>query len=278
MPTIPAPRWQRCLAEPRSKALSRSVCCCGRALTYVASAAANRLMEPLDCAIAPLEGDWRSLVDRWRQSPAGQALVEHVDALVSAGAVVYPADVFAALRLTPLSATRVVIVGQDPYHGPGQAEGLAFSVPAGTRIPPSLRNILAEAARSSSPLFPCAQEAGHLGGWARAGVLLLNTSLTVEDGQPASHARRGWEALTDAVIEAAARDPRPKAFLLWGAHAHAKAPLIAVTSQQHLVLRSNHPSPLSAARGPMPFVGCGHFRTAQAFLDRHRGGEPARVE
>ena len=244
----------------------------------VVSAVANRLMEPLDCVIARLEGDWRSLVDHWRQSPAGQALVEHVDARVAAGAVVYPADVFSALRLTPLAATRVVIVGQDPYHGPGQAEGLAFSVPAGTRIPPSLRNILAEAARSRPPQFPQEQAPGHLGGWARAGVLLLNTSLTVEDGQPASHARRGWETLTDAVIEAAARDPRPKAFLLWGAHAHAKAPLIAAAAQQHLVLQSNHPSPLSAARGPMPFVGCDHFRRAQAFLDGRGGGEPTRRE
>lgn len=231
---------------------------------------ANRLMEPLDCAIARLEGDWRSLVDRWRQSPAGQALVEHVDARVAAGAVVYPADVFAALRLTPLSATRVVIVGQDPYHGPGQAEGLAFSVPARTRIPPSLRNILAEAARSRSTQFPHAQDAGHLGGWARAGVLLLNTSLTVEDGQPASHARKGWEALTDALLLEVAKTASPCVYLLWGAHAQAKADLIQTTAAQHdreaLVLQANHPSPLSASRPPTPFLGCGHFVQARAWL------------
>lgn len=233
--------------------------------------AANRLMEPLDRAIDRLASDWRPLVDRWRQSPAGQALVDHVDTRLAEGAVVFPADVFAALRLTPLSATRVVILGQDPYHGVGQAEGLAFSVPAGTRLPPSLRNILAEAARSPSLLFPPA-EGGHLGAWARSGVLLLNASLTVEEGRPASHARHGWEALTDALVEAAARDPRPKAFLLWGAHAQAKAPLIVAAAQRHLVLQSNHPSPLSAARGALPFVGCDHFRAAQAFLEGHSGG------
>jgi uracil-DNA glycosylase len=165
-----------------------------------------------------------------------------------------------ALMLTPLAEVRVVILGQDPYHGPGQAEGLAFSVPAGVKIPPSLRNIHVELQRDLG-LAPPAH--GHLGTWAKQGVLLLNTSLTVEDGQPASHARRGWEVLTDALIEATARQPRRISYLLWGAHAQAKASLIeAAGAGRHQVLMANHPSPLSARRPPVPFIGCGHFGQA----------------
>ena len=181
--------------------------------------------------------------------------------------MIYPPEPLRALALTPLHSTRVVILGQDPYHGPGQAEGLAFSVPPGVKIPPSLRNIFKELQRDLG-LPPAAS--GHLGAWARRGVLLLNTCLTVEDGAPASHAKLGWEALTDALIQAAAQDAAPKVFMLWGAHAQAKAALIAAAGPQHLLLQANHPSPLSATRPPRPFIGCGHFSQAAAWL-RVRG-------
>ena len=217
----------------------------------------NRLRSPLPELLDRVPGDWRPVVDSWRNSPTGQALVAHVERRRQAGAVIYPGDPLRALSLTPLSSVRAVILGQDPYHGPGQAEGLAFSVPAGVKLPPSLRNIYVELQRDLGRPPPAS---GHLGDWARQGVLLLNTSLTVEEGQAASHAGRGWEGLTDALIEAVAAQPRRIGFLLWGAHAQAKAPLIERTAPgRHLLLRANHPSPLSARRPPEPFVGCGHF-------------------
>lgn len=225
----------------------------------------NRLREPLDASIGRLATDWRPIVDAWRSSPESGALVEFVDSRVRAGAAVFPADVFAALRLTPLAATRLVILGQDPYHGAGQAEGLAFSVPVGMPLPPSLRNILKERQRSGGGLLPD-PEGGHLEAWARAGTLLLNTCLTVEEGAPGSHARRGWEALTDRLIAAAASDALPKVFMLWGNPAQSKAPLVQAASAAHLLLRCNHPSPLAASRGATPFIGSDHFRRAQEFL------------
>ncbi len=235
------------------------------------SRAANRLTTPLSALLSQCElGDWQPHIDAWRASDAGRGLVDFVDARIAAGAVVYPADVFKALRLTPLHAVRVVILGQDPYHGPGQAEGLAFSVGAAQRLPPSLRNIFKELQRDLGRVPPAS---GQLGAWAVRGVLLLNTTLTVEDGQPASHARRGWEALTDRLIGAVAQAPRPKVFMLWGAHAQAKAPLIAAAGPAHGVLHSNHPSPLSALRPPLPFMGCGHFGQANSFLTA-AGGAP----
>jgi uracil-DNA glycosylase len=178
-----------------------------------------------------------------------------------AGAAIYPPEPFRALELTPLAHVRAVILGQDPYHGAGQAEGLAFSVPDGVRIPPSLRNIYNEIASEFGGMPP---STGSLKAWAAQGVLLLNTCLTVEDGAPASHARMGWEALTDAIIAACSADDRPKVFFLWGAHAQAKAAL--VDGSRHLVLQANHPSPLSARRPPAPFIGCGHFAQANGWL------------
>jgi uracil-DNA glycosylase len=158
-----------------------------------------------------------------------------------------------------------VILGQDPYHGRGQAEGLAFSVASGVKIPPSLRNIYKERLRDVG--IPSSQD-GSLISWARQGVLLLNTTLTVEDGQPASHAKRGWEQLTDSLISTCAEQSRPIVFMLWGGHAQAKQALIAAhnTDQRHLVLMANHPSPLSALRPPQPFIGCGHFSAARQHL------------
>lgn len=222
----------------------------------------NRLRTPLPALLDEAPPDWRPVVAAWRISPTGRALIDHVERRRAAGVVIYPADPLRALRLTPLAAVRVVILGQDPYHAPGQAEGLAFSVPPGARLPPSLRNIYTELQRDLGLAPP---RSGHLGGWARQGVLLLNTSLTVEQGQPASHAGRGWEGLTDALIETVAAQPRRIAFLLWGAHAQAKAPLIdRVAPGRHLLLRANHPSPLSARRPPAPFIGCGHFGSLRA--------------
>lgn len=237
--------------------------------------AANVLDKPLGALLsaARLDVGWQACLDAWLATPGAQALIAQIEQRQREGAIIYPADPLRALKATPLAATRLVILGQDPYHGPGQAEGLAFSVPAGQKLPPSLRNIFKELQRDLGRAPPAC---GHLGTWAEAGVLLLNTSLTVEDGAPASHAKigkgAGWEALTDALIAAAARDAAPKVFLLWGAHAQAKVGLIEAASAQHLVLQANHPSPLSATRGPVPFIGCAHFSTALRWL-AERGRE-----
>ncbi len=222
----------------------------------------NGLQQPLSSLLDEDHGDWQPLLNSWRASVSGQQLMQAVDARVAAGAEVYPADVFRALRLTPLARTRVLILGQDPYHGPGQAEGLAFSVPAGQRLPPSLRNIFKELQRDLGLSIPTQ---GSLMDWAGQGVLLLNTSLTVEAGLAGSHAKLGWQTLTDAICIALAQDFFPKVFLLWGAHAQAKTPLL-VGVGQHLVLQANHPSPLSALRPPVPFIGCGHFGLSNQFL------------
>ncbi|MNT50951.1 Uracil-DNA glycosylase [compost metagenome] len=164
---------------------------------------------------------------------------------------------------------RVVILGQDPYHGRGQAEGLAFSVAPGVPLPPSLRNIFKEMQRDlGAPFPPSPEPGGSLVKWAKNGVLLLNTCLTVEEGQPASHAGKGWEALTDAVIRHVAEGPRPVVFMLWGAHAQSKRAFIP-QDRGHLVLTSNHPSPLSALRPPVPFIGNGHFGKARDFRAQH---------
>ncbi len=209
-------------------------------------------------------GGWTPLLQRWCTTPEGQATLAAVDARVAAGAVVYPADPLAALRASACAATRVLILGQDPYHGPGQAEGLAFSVPPGCRVPPSLRNIHAELQRDLAQPAP---DHGSLRAWAAQGVLLLNTTLTVEDGRAASHARLGWHALTSQICTALCDRGEPLVVLLWGAHAQrhwqqASAGRAPVTA----VLTANHPSPLSARRPPEPFIGCGHFGRANRAL------------
>jgi len=227
---------------------------------------ANRLRTPLPEQFDAVPPDWQDLTEPFRRSPVGQRLIERLEARRQAGATLYPEDVFAALRLTRRDSVRVVILGQDPYHGPGQAHGLAFSVPAGVGIPPSLRNLFKELARDlqvSAP--PC----GDLSAWAEQGALLLNTSLTVEEGKAGSHADWGWSELTDAIVAALALDPTPKVFMLWGAHAQRKRALIEAGGAHHLLLLSNHPSPLSARRGPAPFLGNGHFGAAQDFCARH---------
>ncbi len=197
-------------------------------------------------------------------SPAGMRLDAFVRSRLAAGAPVFPADPLRALRLTPLAQVRVLILGQDPYHGPGQAQGLAFSVSPGTPVPPSLRNILKERARDLPGAGPGPRD--RLDGWARQGVLLLNTVLTVEQGRPASHARQGWEAFTGAVVQALKDRAAPLVFMAWGAHAQA---LCQALPAHHLLLSANHPSPLSATKPPRPFLGCGHFSQANAWLIEH---------
>ena len=222
----------------------------------------NALVEPLGEVLDRAPASWRPVVDTWRASDPGRNLVAFVAARQAAGATIYPAQVLRAIELTPRNHVRVVILGQDPYHGPGQAEGLAFSTPPAQRPPPSLRNIFKELQRDLRLPMP---GHGHLGGWARQGVLLLNAALTVEEGRPGSHAKRGWEALTDALITVIAESAEPTVFMLWGNHARSKAPLVRGRSQ-HLVLESNHPSPRSASRGPEPFLGNRHFSAANRFL------------
>jgi len=227
--------------------------------------------EPADWPVAP---GWQPLVDEFFASPVGHKLLAFLRERLAAGAVIFPPQPLRALQLTPPESVRVVILGQDPYHGRGQAEGLAFSVAPGVPLPPSLRNIFKELQRDvgmAPPAFP--QPGGSLVRWATHGVLLLNTCLTVEEGQAASHAGRGWEALTDAVIRHVAQHAPPAVFMLWGAHAQGKRAL--VEGRQHLVLAANHPSPLSALRPPLPFIGCGHFGQARAWKEGQGGAEPA---
>ncbi len=220
---------------------------------------------PHDWPVAP---GWQPLVREFFQSAAGRSLLEFLGQRLEADACIFPPRPLRALELTPPEAVRTVILGQDPYHGRGQAEGLAFSVAPGVPIPPSLRNIFKEIERDlgrPKPEFPV--PGGSLVTWAQQGVLLLNTCLTVEEGLPNSHAGRGWEALTDSVIRRVSIGAQPVVFMLWGAHAQSKRSLI--DASRHLVLLANHPSPLSAMRPPLPFMGCGHFSKALAWQSSH---------
>lgn len=222
---------------------------------------------PADWPVAP---GWQALVDDFFAGEVGVKLQRFLRERLDAGAVIFPPQPLRALELTPPEQVRVVILGQDPYHGRGQAEGLAFSVAPGVPLPPSLRNIFKELQRdlgTPPPAFP--QPGGSLVKWATHGVLLLNTCLTVEEGQAASHSGRGWEVLTDAMIRQVAAGDRPVVFMLWGAHAQSKRALI--DAGRHRVLTANHPSPLSALRPPLPFIGCGHFGEARAWRERHGG-------
>lgn len=175
---------------------------------------------------------------------------------------IYPSmyDIYNALKLTSYENTRVVILGQDPYHGAGQAHGLCFSVKRGVEPPPSLKNIFKELNQEYGMPAP---ECGELVGWAKQGVLLLNTTLTVREGQPQSHKGQGWETLTDRIISLLNQKEMPIVFILWGSNARAKKVLI--TNPSHLILESAHPSPLSAYNG---FFGCNHFISTNAFLRR----------
>ena len=231
----------------------------------------NRLLQAeLSAHLTKLAPAWQAVLGADEVKCALDSLSAMLAQRLRSAAVIYPTQPFRALESLTPQAVRVVILGQDPYHGAGQAQGLAFSVPDGLARPPSLRNILTEIELeypddpSQLVLKPNADH-NDLSRWVRQGVLLLNTALTVEDGRPASHAGKGWETVTDALIQAVAQDSSPKVFMLWGAHAQTKQDLIA-SQPQHLILMCNHPSPLSARRGPHPFIGCGHFKAANAWL------------
>lgn len=227
----------------------------------------NRLTTA-DPAAWPVAPGWRPTTDAFFGSPTGQKLLGFLRSRMAEGATIFPPQPLRALELTPPEEVRVVILGQDPYHGVGQAEGLAFSVAPGVALPPSLRNIFKELQRdlgTPPPQFPV--PGGSLVKWATHGVLLLNTCLTVEEGLPASHAGKGWEVLTDTLIRQVAEGDHPVVFMLWGAHAQSKRALIDAT--RHKVLVANHPSPLSAMRPPLPFIGCGHFSQAREWRDAH---------
>ena len=214
----------------------------------------------------PVPDSWKPALDPVLATPEARALGGWLRAEEDGGAVVYPprGSRLKALELTPLEDVKVVILGQDPYHGPGQAMGLSFSVPKGVKLPPSLRNIYKELA---ADLGADAPASGDLTGWARQGVLLLNNTLTVEQGQAGSHAGRGWDAITDACVAAVAARDVPSVFILWGSHAQAKAKRIAgLKTGSHLVVESPHPSPLSAHRG---FFGSKPFSRANEFLEHH---------
>ncbi len=245
---------------------------------------------------AAVRPGWQSTLHATQISDMLAHLSQQLQARKQAGAIIYPAHPFRALEVLEPQDIKVVILGQDPYHGPNQAQGLAFSVPDDLKRPPSLRNIFLEIERSHpqsnqvsaaanihsyrfepsrmgspaqgrldiGPAIP----GNDLSGWVRQGVLLLNTVLTVEDGLAASHAKLGWETVTDALISTTAADSAPKVFMLWGAHAQAKRELIAA-HPGHLILAANHPSPLSARRPPVPFLGCDHFKIANEWLLQH---------
>ena len=206
-----------------------------------------------------LNNDWDAMLSEEFKKPYYLELREFLKAEYSTARVYPPMnDIYNALRYTSFSDTRVVILGQDPYHGMGQAHGLCFSVKRGTKNPPSLQNIFKEL---YSELGIGEPECGELTGWAKQGVLLLNTTLTVRESHPQSHKGRGWEILTDRIIEIINEKTTPVVFMLWGSNARAKAKLI--TNSRHLILECAHPSPLSAYNG---FFGCNHFLRANEFL------------
>jgi uracil-DNA glycosylase len=203
-------------------------------------------------------------------SEQGARLAQFLNVRIRGGAIVYPSEPLRALELTDLDEVHVVILGQDPYHGAGQAHGLAFSVPCGVKPPPSLVNIYKELDRDPGVQGFTVPQTGNLEPWATRGILLLNTTLTVEQGLPGSHAEQGWEALTSQLICELARQPHPIVFMLWGAHAQSKEQIIreclSKDLSSKLILKSNHPSPLSAFRGKNPFLGNAHFSQASAWL------------
>ena len=203
---------------------------------------------------------WQMVLGQEKQEPYFQEILDFVKKERKAGKIIYPPqkDIFNALKLMPYEAVKVVILGQDPYYGPNQAHGLAFSVRPGVPAPPSLQNVFKELHADLGIPIP---SYGLLEKWAKQGVLLLNASLTVEAGKPQSHANIGWHRFTDKVIESLNDHPEGIVFLLWGSYAQKKSQLIS--NLRHRILKAPHPSPLSAARG---FIGCRHFSKANQLL------------
>ena len=214
----------------------------------------------------PIPESWQPVLEPVLATAEARQLGGFLVAEEQAGKQIYPPRGcrLKALELTPLDEVKVVILGQDPYHGPGQAMGLCFSVPEGVKIPPSLVNIYKELA---ADLGVARADHGDLSKWARQGVLLLNDTLTVEAAKAGSHSKRGWDAVTDACVAAVAARDEPSVFILWGSHAQAKAKRIAgLREGPHCVIESPHPSPLSAHRG---FFGSKPFSRTNAFLSDH---------
>lgn len=213
-----------------------------------------------------LEPSWKDRIGEYLARPDMRTLSDFLRTEKQAGKVIYPPgpEIFAAFDHTPFDNVRVVILGQDPYHGPNQAHGLCFSVRPGVATPPSLLNIFKEIQRDLGLRAP---DHGCLTPWADRGVLLLNATLTVQQATAGSHQGKGWEGFTDAAIDALNREREGLVFMLWGSHAQKKGQLIDGT--RHCILRSVHPSPLSAHRG---FIGCGHFSAANQYLESR--GEP----
>jgi uracil-DNA glycosylase len=207
-----------------------------------------------------LEPSWKARVGDYLLRPEMRALSDFLRAEKAAGKRIHPPgpQIFAALEATPFDQVKVVILGQDPYHGPGQAHGLSFSVPPGVEVPPSLLNIFKEIERDLGLPRP---RHGYLMPWARQGVLLLNAVLTVEAGRAGSHQCKGWEGFTDHIVETLDKEREGLVFMLWGSYAQQKGKII--DGRRHCVLRAPHPSPLSAHRG---FIGCGHFSKANRWL------------
>ena len=210
-----------------------------------------------------LEPSWKARVGDYLLREDMQALAAFLRQRKAEGATIYPpaSQIFAAFDATPFDKVEVVVLGQDPYHGPGQAHGLCFSVRPGVPVPPSLQNIYKELQRDVGFQPP---SHGYLQRWAERGVLLLNAVLTVEAGRAGSHQGKGWEGFTDHVVDVLNREREHLVFLLWGSYAQAKGRVI--DTSRHCVLRAPHPSPLSAHRG---FLGCGHFSKTNAYLQRH---------
>lgn len=219
---------------------------------------------------ATLPPGWSAALEPALATPEARQLGGWLRAEEEAGKTIFPPRPcrLKALELTPLDQVRVVILGQDPYHGPGQAHGLCFSVPEGVPPPPSLKNVFKELASDLGLERPAH---GSLESWARQGVLLLNNTLTVEQGMAGSHAGKGWDAITDACVAAVAERAEPSVFVLWGSHAQAKAARVSALRDhdRHLLLKSPHPSPLSAHRG---FFGSKPFSQANAFLQQNGRG------
>jgi len=210
-----------------------------------------------------LSPSWLEQIGAEFDKPYMHSLKEFLQAEKAKGKIIYPKGdhIFNAMNTTPFDKVRVVILGQDPYHGEGQAHGLSFSVPDGVRPPPSLLNIYKEIAAEYNVPIP---KTGNLTRWAEQGVLLLNATLTVENALAGSHQNKGWENFTDAIIHALNDKHEHIVFMLWGSYAQKKGAFI--DKNRHLVLKSVHPSPLSAHRG---FLGCGHFRLANDYLEKH---------
>ncbi len=213
-----------------------------------------------------LPDSWKPRIGEWLLRDDMRALSRFLRERRAAGAHIHPpaAQLFAAFEATAFERVKVVVLGQDPYHGPGQAHGLSFSVPPGVAIPPSLDNIFKEQQRDLGIARP---DHGCLLPWAERGVLLLNAVLSVEEGCAGSHQGRGWEGFTDHVVDVLNREREELVFLLWGSYAQAKGRI--VDARRHCVLKAPHPSPLSAYRG---FIGCGHFSAANRYLARTRAG------